>query len=58
MCDCRRIDEKRRHIRRSLVLVATLGLFVVCWLPVNILNLGEDLDLPLRSWRLVVFFDI
>ena len=48
---CRRIAEKRRHIRRSLVLVATLGLFVVCWLPVNILNLGEDLDLPLRSWR-------
>ena len=54
----RRIAEKRRHIRRSLVLVATLALFVVCWLPVNILNLGEDLDLPLRSWRLVVFFDI
>ena len=47
----RRIAEKRRHIRRSLVLVATLALFVVCWLPVNILNLGEDLDLPLRSWR-------
>ena len=32
-------------------LLATLALFVVCWLPLNILNLGEDLNMPLKNWR-------
>ena len=48
---CRQIQEKRRHVRRSVVLLATLALFVVCWFPLNILNLGEDLNMPLKNWR-------
>ncbi len=47
----RRNEEKRRNMRRSHLLLATLLLFIVCWLPLNILNLGEDLNMPLRSWR-------
>ena len=49
---CRRVKSARRNVRRTSLLLATLLLFIVCWLPLNILNLGEDLNMPLRSWRL------
>ena len=48
---CRRLMSARRNVRRTYLLLATLVLFIVCWLPLNILNLGEDLNMPLRSWR-------
>ena len=48
---CRRMMSERRNMRRTLLMLATLVLFIVCWLPLNILNLGEDLNMPLRSWR-------
>ena len=38
-------------MRRSHLLIATVCLFVICWLPLNIINLAEDLDLPLKTWR-------
>ena len=53
----RRLKDEKRNIRRSHLLITTVTLFVVCWLPLNILNLGEDLDLPLKSWRWVLFIE-
>ena len=47
----RRIEDKKRNIQRSHLLVATVTLFILCWLPLNILNIAEDFDLPLRTWR-------
>ena len=44
-------EKERRNVRRSHLLITTVILFVICWLPLNILNLGEDLDLPLQTWR-------
>ena len=41
----------RRNMRRNNVMIATMVLFVVCWLPLNILNLGEDFNIPLQNWR-------
>ena len=37
-------------MRRTHILIVTVTLFVICWLPLNLLNLAEDLDLPLRFW--------
>ena len=51
-CRSRLVTEKeRRNVRRSHLLITTVILFVICWLPLNILNLGEDLDMPLQTWR-------
>ena len=47
----RRTEDKRRNIQRSHLLVATVTFFILCWLPMNILNIAEDFDLPLRTWR-------
>ena len=47
----RRVREEQRNIRRSHLLLATVTLFVFCWLPLNILNLAEDLNMPLTTWR-------
>ena len=47
----RRVQDEKRNMRRSHLLLATVVLFVFCWLPLNILNLGEDLNMPLKSWR-------
>ena len=49
------MEEEKRNIRRSHLLIATVILFVVCWLPLNVLNLGEDLNLPLKSWKFYYF---
>ena len=51
----RRARSERRNVRRTQLLLATLLLFIVCWLPLNILNLGEDLNMPLRAWRWTLY---
>ena len=41
-------------MRRTRLLFSMVTIFVFCWLPLNILNLAEDLDLPLKTWRWVL----
>ena len=48
-------QDPGRNIQRSHHLVATVTLFILCWLPLNILNIAEDFNLPLRTWRLGQF---
>ena len=49
----RRRMERARNRRRSGILMSILVVFVICWLPLNIINLAEDFNFNIHCWRLV-----
>ena len=46
---------KFRNRRRRFVLFLMLLIFMICWLPINILNLMEDMAMPLNCWPYYFF---
>ena len=46
---------KCNHRKRSFILFLMLLVFVICWLPINILNLVEDMGIPLNCWPFYFF---
>ena len=40
---------------RNRVLLAMLLVFIICWLPLNLINLLEDLEFPLHCWPYYYF---
>ena len=47
----RRRMERARNRRRSGILMSILVVFVLCWLPLNIINLAEDFNFNIHCWR-------
>ena len=47
----RRRAERARDRRRSRLLLAVLAGFVVCWLPLNLINIAEDFSYNVHCWR-------
>ena len=47
--------EKFHNRKRSFVLFLMLVVFVICWLPINIMNLVEDMGMPLNCWPYYFF---
>ena len=47
----RRRAERARNRRRSGLLMSILVVFVLCWLPLNIINIAEDFDYSIHCWR-------
>ncbi|XP_023340047.1 neuropeptide Y receptor type 5 [Eurytemora carolleeae] len=48
-------QERQRNKRRTHILIAILVLFVICWLPLNLINLLEDVGVRLSCWRYYFF---
>merc|ERR1711884_925409 len=46
----RRRAERARNRRRSGILMAILLVFVICWLPLNLINLAEDFNFNIHCW--------
>jgi len=52
----RRLADQRRSRRRSRILLSCISVFVLSWLPLNLLNLAEDLQPTLLdTWRFYYF---
>ena len=48
--DDRRRLERERNRRRSSILMTILLVFIICWLPLNIINLAEDFSYRVHCW--------
>ena len=46
---------KVHNRKRSVVLFLMLVVFVICWLPINILNLMEDMGMHVNCWPYYFF---